>query len=135
MFIYACTIGSEIGTEELEEFLRESKKKENNEKYATQGEKEVDLRSTEGHYVSSEIIPEVNLGSDDPLSQRHIDQSSVNKPAESMLSLVEESPNDQAEENMMVVQEETQSQTEVLSILSIQVCLPLSQTTPVPQIK
>ncbi|QHN98943.1 uncharacterized protein DS421_13g393720 [Arachis hypogaea] len=103
--------GSEIGTEKLEEFLRK-----NNEKSAAQGEKEADLRSTEGHYVSSETIPEVNLGSDDPLSQEHTDQSSVNKPAESMLSLVEESPSDQAEENMMVLREETQSQTEALSI-------------------
>ncbi|RYR51592.1 hypothetical protein Ahy_A06g026580 [Arachis hypogaea] len=82
--------GSEIETEELEEFLRESKKKKNNEKSAAQGEKEADLRSTEGHYVSSET-----------------------------LSLVEESPNDQTEENMMVVQKETQSQTEALSIVLI----------------
>ncbi|RYR05824.1 hypothetical protein Ahy_B06g085644 [Arachis hypogaea] len=65
----------------------------NNEKTAAQGEKEADLRSTEGHYISSEIIPEVNLGSDDPLSQGHTDQSSVNKSAENMFSLVEESPN------------------------------------------
>ncbi|QHN93340.1 uncharacterized protein DS421_17g591850 [Arachis hypogaea] len=71
--------GSEIGTKELEKFLRE-----NNEKFDAQGEKEADLRSTEGHYVSSETIPEVNLGSDDPSSQGHTDQSSVNKPAESM---------------------------------------------------
>ncbi|QHO16918.1 uncharacterized protein DS421_10g307750 [Arachis hypogaea] len=112
------------------------------------GEKEVDLQSTEGQYVSSEtmifllnniysmfIIPEVNLRSDDPLSQGHTDQSSVNKPAESILSVIEESPNDQADENMMVVWEETQSQTEALSILPIQVCLPLSQTTPMPQIE
>ncbi|RYR12132.1 hypothetical protein Ahy_B04g069671 [Arachis hypogaea] len=67
---------SEIGTEELDEFLRE-----NNEKSAAQGEKEADLRSTEGHYVSSE-----------------------------MLSLVEESASEPAEENMMVVREETQSE-------------------------
>ncbi|RYR33435.1 hypothetical protein Ahy_A10g048018 isoform A [Arachis hypogaea] len=138
------TVRSEIGTEKLEEFLRES----NKEKSAAQGEKEVDLQSTEGQYVSSEtmifllnniysmfIIPEVNLRSDDPLSQGHTDQSSVNKPAESILSVIEESPNDQADENMMVVWEETQSQTEALSILPIQVCLPLSQTTPMPQIE
>ncbi|KAL4396832.1 hypothetical protein AHAS_Ahas01G0131300 [Arachis hypogaea] len=71
-------------------------------------EKEADLRLTEAHYVSSETIPDVNLGSDDPLSQGHIDQSSVNKPAESMFSLVEESASEIAEENMMVVREETQ---------------------------
>ncbi|RYR58037.1 hypothetical protein Ahy_A05g023695 [Arachis hypogaea] len=71
MFFYACTVRSEIGTQELEEILRESRKKQKNEKSAAQGEKEADLRSTEGHYVSSEIIPELNLGSDDPLSQGH----------------------------------------------------------------
>ncbi|RYQ83898.1 hypothetical protein Ahy_B10g102779 [Arachis hypogaea] len=130
---------SEIETEELEEILRESRKKKNNEKSAAQGyvllgcifpilrEKEADLRSTEGHYVSFETIPEVNLGSDDHLSQGHTDQSSVNKPVESMLSLVEE--------NMMVLRVETQSQTEALSIVPIQVCLPLSQSTTVLEIE
>ncbi|RYR05248.1 hypothetical protein Ahy_B06g085118 [Arachis hypogaea] len=98
-------------------------------------EKEADLRSTEGHYVSSEIIPDVNLGSDDPSSQGHTDQSSVNKPVESMLSLVKESASEPAEENMMVVRVETQSQREALSIVPIQVCLPLSQTTTVPENK
>ncbi|RYQ89521.1 hypothetical protein Ahy_B09g096113 isoform B [Arachis hypogaea] len=102
-------LGSEIGTEELDEFLRE-----NNEKYTAQGEKEADLRSTEGHYVSSETIPDINLGSDDPSSQGHTDQSSVNKPAESMvyfrLSLVVKSASEPAEENMMVVRKETQSE-------------------------
>ncbi|RYQ85611.1 hypothetical protein Ahy_B10g105176 [Arachis hypogaea] len=102
---------SEIRTEELDEFLREK-----NEKSAAQGEKEADLQSTEGHYVSSETIPDVNLGSDDPSFQGHTDQSSVNEPAESMLSLVEESASEPAEENMMVVRVETQSQTEALSI-------------------
>ncbi|RYR70044.1 hypothetical protein Ahy_A03g016560 [Arachis hypogaea] len=32
-------------------------------------ENQADLRSTEGHYVSSETLPAVNLGSDDPSSQ------------------------------------------------------------------
>ncbi|QHN78319.1 uncharacterized protein DS421_19g660360 [Arachis hypogaea] len=99
--------GSEIGTEELEELLRESKKKKNNEKYVAQGEKGADMRSKEGHYDSSKTIPDVNLGSDDPLSQGHTDQSSINKPAESMLNIVEESANEPAEENMMVVRVET----------------------------
>ncbi|QHN76978.1 uncharacterized protein DS421_19g648630 [Arachis hypogaea] len=122
--------GSEIGTEELDEFLREK-----NEKSAAQGEKEADMRSTEGHYVSFETIPDVNLGSDDPSSQGHTNQSSINKPAESMLSLVEESASEPAEENMMVVRVETQLQTEALAIVPIQVCLPLSQTTTVPEIE
>ncbi|RYQ92048.1 hypothetical protein Ahy_B09g098152 [Arachis hypogaea] len=90
--------GSEIGTEELDEFLRE-----NNEKSAAQGEKEADLRSTEGHYISSKIISDVNSESDDPSSQGHTDQSSINKPAE--------------------------------SIVPIQVCLPLSQTTTMLEIE
>ncbi|RYR74264.1 hypothetical protein Ahy_A02g008910 [Arachis hypogaea] len=101
--------GSEIGTEDLDEFLRK-----NNKKSATEREKEADLRSTEGHYVSSEIIPDVNLGSDDPSSQGHTEQSSVNKPVESMvyfrLSLVEKSVSEPVEENMMVVREETPSE-------------------------
>ncbi|QHO08386.1 uncharacterized protein DS421_14g472140 [Arachis hypogaea] len=118
---------SEIGTEDLDEFLME-----NNEKSAAKGyEKEADLRSTEGHYVSSEIIPDVNLGSDDPSSQGHTEQSSINKLAESVLSLVEESASEPAEENMMVMREETPS--EGLAIFPIQVCLPLSQTTTMPE--
>ncbi|QHN94222.1 uncharacterized protein DS421_17g599340 [Arachis hypogaea] len=92
---------SEIRTEELDEFLRE-----NNEKSAAQGEKEADLRSTEGHYVSSETIPDINIGSDDPSSQGHTDQSSVYF----RLSLVVESASEPTEENMMVVREETQSE-------------------------
>ncbi|RYR11988.1 hypothetical protein Ahy_B04g069498 [Arachis hypogaea] len=95
------------------------------------GKKGAPLPSTEGHYDSSETIPEVNLGSEnDPLSQGHTNQSSINKPADSMLSLVEESANDPAEQNMMVVRVETQSQTEALSIVPIQV-----YTTPVPEIE
>ncbi|RYR51914.1 hypothetical protein Ahy_A06g026859 [Arachis hypogaea] len=98
--------GYEIGTQELEEILRESRKKKNNEKSAAHEEKEADLRSTEGHYVSSETM-----------------------------SLAEKSANEPAEVNMMVVQVETQSQTKALSIVPIQICLPLSQTTTVPKIK
>ncbi|QHN95566.1 uncharacterized protein DS421_18g610800 [Arachis hypogaea] len=112
--------------EDLDEFLRE-----NNEKSAAEGEKEADLRSTEGHYVSSKTIPDVNLESDDPSSQGHIEQSSVNRPAESMLSLVEESASEPADSNMMVVRKETPS--EGLAIVPIQVCLPVSQTTTVPE--
>ncbi|QHO13084.1 uncharacterized protein DS421_15g512520 [Arachis hypogaea] len=67
---------SEIGSEDLDEFLRE-----NNEKSAAEGKKEADLRSTEGHYVSSET-----------------------------LNLVEESVSEPAEESMMVVRKETPSE-------------------------
>ncbi|RYR19026.1 hypothetical protein Ahy_B03g063695 [Arachis hypogaea] len=201
--------GSEIGTEELDEFLRGVFFANNCFLFGR--EKEADLRSTEGHYVSSETgkiggviagflgfesrvthfwsnldrsfyhglaacrctvdphgsseygvrigrfstglsifwsnrpvwsgsdntVPDINLGSDDPSFQGHTDQSSVNKPVESMvyfrLSLVEESASEQAEENTMVVREETQS--EALAIVPIQVCLPLSQTTTMPKIE
>ncbi|RYR09506.1 hypothetical protein Ahy_B05g077857 [Arachis hypogaea] len=116
----------EIGSEDLDELLRE-----NNENSAAQGEKEADLRSTEGHYVPSETLPDVNLGSDDPSSQGLTEQSSVNRPAESMLSLVEESASEPADSNMMVVREETPF--EGLAIVPIQVCLPVSQTTTVPE--
>ncbi|KAL4305498.1 hypothetical protein AHAS_Ahas16G0084300 [Arachis hypogaea] len=65
--------------------------------------------------VTMSHLKHVNLESDDPSSQGHTDQSSVNNPAESMvyfrLSLVEESASEPAEENMMVVREETQSET------------------------
>ncbi|RYR76878.1 hypothetical protein Ahy_A01g001395 [Arachis hypogaea] len=57
------------------------------------GEKQVDLRSPEGHYISYETILDVNLESDDPSSQGHTEQT---------------------EENMMVMREETPS--EVLAI-------------------
>ncbi|QHN76888.1 uncharacterized protein DS421_19g647840 [Arachis hypogaea] len=100
------------------------------------GKKGGGLRSTEGHYDSSETMPEVNLGSEnDPLSQGQTDQSSINKPTDIMLSLVEESANDPAQQNMMVVRMETHSQPEALSIVPIQVYIPLSQTTPVPAIE
>ncbi|RYR12213.1 hypothetical protein Ahy_B04g069746 [Arachis hypogaea] len=98
----------EIGSEDLDELL-----KENIENSAAQG------------------IPDVNLGSDDPSSQGHTEQSSVNRPAESMLSLVEESASEPADSNMMVVREETPS--EGLAIVPIQVCLPVFQTTTVPE--
>ncbi|QHO11541.1 uncharacterized protein DS421_15g499020 [Arachis hypogaea] len=71
--------GSEIGSEYLDELLRE-----NNENSAAQG-----------------------------------------------LSLVEESASEPADSNMMVVREETLS--EGLAIVPIQVCLPVSQTTTVPE--
>ncbi|RYR33488.1 hypothetical protein Ahy_A10g048088 [Arachis hypogaea] len=111
MFFYACTVRSELGTEVLEEFLTESKKKKNNEKAAAQGfvifgcilpilrKKGADLRSTEDHYDSSK-----------------------------MLSLVEELANDPAQQNMMVVRMEIHSQPEALSIVTI-------QTIPVPAIE
>ncbi|RYR57434.1 hypothetical protein Ahy_A05g023168 [Arachis hypogaea] len=51
------------------------------------------------------------------------------------MSQVEESANDPSEENMIVVREETQSQTEALSIVPIQVYVPLSQTNPMQQIE
>ncbi|QHN78431.1 uncharacterized protein DS421_19g661310 [Arachis hypogaea] len=116
----------EIGSEDLDELLRE-----NNEKSAAEREKEADMRSTEGRYVSSETIPDMNLGSDDPSSQGHTEQSSVNRPAESMLSLVQESASEPADSNIMVVREETPS--EALAIVPIQVFVPVSQTTTVPE--
>ncbi|RYR60906.1 hypothetical protein Ahy_A04g017992 [Arachis hypogaea] len=77
-------------------------------------------------------IPDVNLGSDDPSSQGHTEQSSVNKPAESVLSLVEESASEPAEENMMVVREETPFKR--LAIVPIQVYIaPVGVTLEPPQ--
>ncbi|KAL4321309.1 hypothetical protein AHAS_Ahas14G0097600 [Arachis hypogaea] len=116
----------EIGSEDLDELLRE-----NNEKSAAEREKEADMRSTEGRYLSSEIIPDVNLESDKPSSQGHTEQSSVNRPAESMLSLVQESASELADSNIMVVREETPS--EALAIVPIQVFMPVLQTTTVPE--
>ncbi|QHO02487.1 uncharacterized protein DS421_13g424250 [Arachis hypogaea] len=109
-----------ISSEELDELLRG-----NVEKSAAEGENQADLRSTEGRYVSSETIPAVNLGSDDPSSQGRTEQSSVNQPSESMLS-----PTDS---NMMVVREQTPS--DALAIVSIQVFVPASQTTTVPELQ
>ncbi|QHO02045.1 uncharacterized protein DS421_13g420470 [Arachis hypogaea] len=111
----------EISSEDLDELLRK-----NDENSGAQREKEADMRSTESRYVSSETIPDVNLGSDDPSSQRHTEQSSVNSPAESMLSLVQESASEPADSNIMVVREETPS-------VLIQVFVPVSQTTTVPE--
>ncbi|RYR16029.1 hypothetical protein Ahy_B04g073016 [Arachis hypogaea] len=104
----------EISSDELDEWLRE-----NVDKSAAEGENQADLRSTEGRYVSSETIPAVNLESDDPSSQGRTEQSSVNQPSESMLSL--------ADSNMMVVREQTPS--DALAIVPIQVFVLASQTT------
>ncbi|QHO46362.1 uncharacterized protein DS421_6g186730 [Arachis hypogaea] len=87
----------EISSDELDELLRK-----NVDKSAAEGENQADLRSTEGHYVSSETLPAVNLGSDDPSSQGRTEQSSVNQPSQSMLI-----PTDS---NMMVVREQTPSE-------------------------
>ncbi|QHN76620.1 uncharacterized protein DS421_19g645490 [Arachis hypogaea] len=120
---------SSTSKSETQEDSEDSPRKEPSKK--GKKEKEADLRSTESHYVSSETIPDVNLRSDDPSSQGHTEQSSVNRPAESMLSLVEESASEPADSNMMVVRKETPS--EGLAIVPIQVCLPVSQTTTVPE--
>ncbi|KAL4394332.1 hypothetical protein AHAS_Ahas02G0141400 [Arachis hypogaea] len=104
----------EISSDELDELLRE-----NVDKSAAEGENQADLRSTEGRYVSSETLPAVNLGSDDPSSQGRTEQSSVNQPSQSMLI-----PTDS---NMMVVREQTPS--EALAVVPIQVFVPASQTT------
>ncbi|RYR68248.1 hypothetical protein Ahy_A03g014727 [Arachis hypogaea] len=105
---YSTSERYEIGSEDLDELLRRI-----NEKSA------------------AERIPDVNLGSDDPSSQGCTEQSSVNKPAESMLSPVQQSASEPAESNMMVVREQTPS--EALAIVSIQVFVPVSQTTTVPE--
>ncbi|QHO08944.1 uncharacterized protein DS421_14g477030 [Arachis hypogaea] len=118
----------EISSEDLDELLRE-----NDKKSAAEGENEADLRSTEGRYVSFETIPAVNLGSDDPSSQGGTEQSSVNKPAESMLSPVQQSASEPADSNMMVVREQTPS--DALVIVPIQVFVPMSQTTTVPELE
>ncbi|QHO46970.1 uncharacterized protein DS421_6g192280 [Arachis hypogaea] len=110
----------EISSEELDELLRK-----NVDKSAVEGENQADLRSTEGRYVSSETIPAVNLGSDDPSSQGRTEQSSVNQLSESMLS--------PADSNMMVVREQTPS--DALAIVPIQVFVPPSQTTTVPELQ
>ncbi|RYR47855.1 hypothetical protein Ahy_A07g033830 [Arachis hypogaea] len=109
--------GIEIGTETIEEFLRQSKKKKTNEEAATQG------------------IPDVILATEtDPLFQGQTDQSSVNKPSDCMLSREEKSVSDPSQQQMIVFQPPSQS----LNIVSIQVCLPSSQTTsasPVPPLE
>ncbi|RYR60695.1 hypothetical protein Ahy_A04g017751 [Arachis hypogaea] len=86
----------EISSDKLDEWLREN----------------VDKSAAEG-------LPAVNLGSDDPSSQGRTEQSSVNQPSQSMLSL-----NDS---NMMVVREQTPS--EALTVVPIQVFVPASQQT------
>ncbi|RYQ99077.1 hypothetical protein Ahy_B07g086935 [Arachis hypogaea] len=64
-------------------------------------------------------MPYVNLGSEsDPLFQGQADESSINKPADSMLSLVEESASGLTQQKMMVVRMETHLQSEPLSTLS-----------------
>ncbi|RYR33869.1 hypothetical protein Ahy_A10g048533 isoform A [Arachis hypogaea] len=104
----------EISSDELDEWLRK-----NVDKSAAEGDNQADLRSTEGRYVSSETLPAVNLGSDDPSSQGCTEQSSVNQPSQSMLT--------PTNSNMMVVREQTPS--EALAIVPIQFFVPASQQT------
>ncbi|QHO35066.1 uncharacterized protein DS421_9g272370 [Arachis hypogaea] len=104
----------EISSDELDELLGV-----NVQKSAAEGDNQADLRSTEGRYVSSETLPAVNLGSDDTSSQRRTEQSSVNQPSQSMLTL--------DDLNVMVVREQTPS--EALAIVPIQFFVPPSQQT------
>ncbi|QHN85691.1 uncharacterized protein DS421_16g539510 [Arachis hypogaea] len=124
---YSTSERYEISSEDLDEFLRK-----NVEKSAAEGENKADLRSTEGRYVSSETIPAVNLGSDDSSSQGHTEQSSVNQPAESMLSPVQQSASEPADSNMMVVSEQTPSDALASPDSSF---VPASQTTTVPELQ
>ncbi|QHO47193.1 uncharacterized protein DS421_6g194260 [Arachis hypogaea] len=125
---YSTSERYEISSEELDKLLRE-----NVDKSAAEGENEADLRSTKGRYASSETIPAVNLGSDDPSSQGRTEQSSVNQPSESMLSPVQQSASEPADSNMMVVREQTPSNA--LVIVPIQVFVTASQTTTVPELQ
>ncbi|RYR37176.1 hypothetical protein Ahy_A09g042108 [Arachis hypogaea] len=110
----------EISSDELDEWLRENVDKSAAEGYVLLGcENQADPRSIEGRYVSSETLPAVNLGSDDPSSQGRTEQSSVNQPSQSMLT-----PTDS---NTMVVREQTPS--EALAIVPIQFFVPASQQT------
>ncbi|KAL4300635.1 hypothetical protein AHAS_Ahas17G0220600 [Arachis hypogaea] len=62
-------------------------------------------------------LPEVNIVTEnDTLFQGQTDQSSINKPTDNMLSLVEESSSDPAQQKMMVVRMDTHSQSEPLSM-------------------
>ncbi|QHN83976.1 uncharacterized protein DS421_20g709360 [Arachis hypogaea] len=125
---YSTSETYEISSDDLEEWLRG-----NVEKTAAEGENQADMRSTEGRYVSSETIPAVNLGSDDPSSQGRTEQSSVNQPSQSMLSPIQQSASEPADSNMMVVREQTPS--DALSIVPIQVFVPASQTSTVPELQ
>ncbi|QHO25567.1 uncharacterized protein DS421_12g382140 [Arachis hypogaea] len=115
---YSTSERYEISSEELDEWLRG-----NVEKTAAEGENEADLRSTEGRYVSSETIPAMNLGSDDPSSQGRTEQSSINQPSESMLSPVQQSA---SVVNLSFF---------FLFRVPIQVFVPASQTTTMPELQ
>ncbi|KAL4287272.1 hypothetical protein AHAS_Ahas19G0169600 [Arachis hypogaea] len=97
---------------------------------------EAGLPSTEANYDSSETMPEVNLGSENNLVfQTQTNQSSINKPTDSMLGVEEESVNGPAQQKMIIVRMETHSQLEPLEIAPLQVCIPPSQTTEASPIK
>ncbi|KAL4327982.1 hypothetical protein AHAS_Ahas13G0154500 [Arachis hypogaea] len=111
---------TEIGTETIEEFLRQSKKKKTNEEAPAQG------------------MPEVNLANEtDPLFQGQMDQSSINKPRIALdfrLSREKESVSDPAQQQMVFFQ----PPSEPLNIVPIQLCLPSSQiisASPVPPLE
>ncbi|QHO53923.1 uncharacterized protein DS421_2g52260 [Arachis hypogaea] len=87
---------SEIGSEDLDELLRG-----NDEKSAAEGENEADLRSTEGRYVSSE-----------------------------MLSPVQQSASEPADSNMMVVREQTPSEVLAIVPIQVFVPVSQTTTVP-----
>ncbi|KAL4345022.1 hypothetical protein AHAS_Ahas11G0236800 [Arachis hypogaea] len=107
---------------ETEEILNGLQKKEEDERYEISSEDLDELLRENDENSGAQRILDVNLGSDDPSSQRHTKQSSVNRPAEST---------EPADSNIMVVREETPS--EALAIVPIQVFVPMSQTTTVPE--
>ncbi|QHN85358.1 uncharacterized protein DS421_16g536720 [Arachis hypogaea] len=89
--------GSEIGTEELDEFLREKNEKSVAQGKLTRDRQKVTMSHLKGKkiYLIKSCYPDLTV----------------------WLSLVEESASDEpAEENMMVVRVETRSQTEALAI-------------------
>ncbi|QHO23052.1 uncharacterized protein DS421_12g360300 [Arachis hypogaea] len=110
---------------EKEKKKKKTKTTPKNERYEISSEELDELLRGNVEKSAAEGIPAVNLGSDDPSSQGRTEQSSVNQPSQSMLS--------PADSNMMVVREQTPS--DALAIVPIQVFVPASQTTTVPELQ
>ncbi|QHN93879.1 uncharacterized protein DS421_17g596440 [Arachis hypogaea] len=116
----------------LEDSSSESKSESTDETQSKKRKHVIEDSSSEEENHSYDGMPEVSLATEtDPLFQGQTEQSSVNKPSDSMFSREEESLSDPAQQQIIVFRPSSQP----LDMVPIQLCLPSSQAiseSPVP---
>ncbi|RYR03341.1 hypothetical protein Ahy_B06g082229 [Arachis hypogaea] len=110
----------------LEDTNSETKSESTDETQSKKRKHIIEDSSSEEEIHSYYGIPEVSLATEtDPLFQGQMEQSSVNKPSDSMFSQEEESLSDPPQQQIIVFR----SSSQPLDIVSIQLCMPSSKTT------